>query len=273
MDYGARMYDGALGRFFTQDRFAEKYLDFTPYQYGANNPVLYIDVNGDSLRTYFYDEEGNRINSVPEKVQKMFNDEYGIKVGYNSKTGMLYFDSEVKTDQKVSETAKEVLMGALTDESTGDKSVKKFGTLYFGYTQDAFQGAQLMVTTANTGGKRNVYINLGAFNNDGSLNKYDYENLLRSGGSKRTFNLGRVFEHEWHGHVLNKKGDGWWSDRYPGGAARIVNQFREEMGLMKRLNYNTEGGIAFSFDTSRKSARRIFKSIYKGRVDSYIIKK
>ncbi len=48
-DYGARNYDAALGRFFNPDRFAEKYYDFTPYQYGANNPIKYIDVNGDSL--------------------------------------------------------------------------------------------------------------------------------------------------------------------------------------------------------------------------------
>ncbi|TKG87527.1 RHS repeat-associated core domain-containing protein [Puteibacter caeruleilacunae] len=48
-DYGARFYDAELGRFHTQDRFAEKYLDFTPYQYAANNPVLMIDINGDSL--------------------------------------------------------------------------------------------------------------------------------------------------------------------------------------------------------------------------------
>ncbi|WP_338399560.1 RHS repeat-associated core domain-containing protein [Persicobacter psychrovividus] len=47
-DYGARMYDAQIGRFFTQDRFAEKYLDLTPYQYGANNPIKFIDVNGDS---------------------------------------------------------------------------------------------------------------------------------------------------------------------------------------------------------------------------------
>jgi RHS repeat-associated protein len=48
-DYGARMYDPALGRFHTQDRFAEKYASMTPYQYGANNPIKFIDVNGDSL--------------------------------------------------------------------------------------------------------------------------------------------------------------------------------------------------------------------------------
>ena len=48
-DYGARNYDAALGRFFNVDRFAEKYLDFTPYQYGANSPINYIDINGDSL--------------------------------------------------------------------------------------------------------------------------------------------------------------------------------------------------------------------------------
>jgi uncharacterized protein RhaS with RHS repeats len=49
LDYGARFYDPQLGKFHTQDRFAEKYLEFTPYQYAANNPIYFIDVNGDSI--------------------------------------------------------------------------------------------------------------------------------------------------------------------------------------------------------------------------------
>ncbi|MCB9300741.1 MAG: RHS repeat-associated core domain-containing protein [Lewinellaceae bacterium] len=49
MDYGARWYDGALGRYTTIDRFAEKYNSYSPYSYAANNPIKFIDVNGDSL--------------------------------------------------------------------------------------------------------------------------------------------------------------------------------------------------------------------------------
>lgn len=48
-DYGARMYDPALGKFHTQDRFAGKYYDLSPYQYTANNPINFVDINGDSI--------------------------------------------------------------------------------------------------------------------------------------------------------------------------------------------------------------------------------
>jgi hypothetical protein len=36
--------------FYGVDRFADKYATMSPYQYGANNPLKYIDVNGDSIR-------------------------------------------------------------------------------------------------------------------------------------------------------------------------------------------------------------------------------
>lgn len=48
-DYGARHYDATLGRFMKMDRYAEKYVALSPYQYAANNPVNIIDINGDSL--------------------------------------------------------------------------------------------------------------------------------------------------------------------------------------------------------------------------------
>jgi RHS repeat-associated protein len=49
MDFGARFYDYQIGRFSTQDRFSEKYRPLSPYNYAANNPMLFSDKNGDSL--------------------------------------------------------------------------------------------------------------------------------------------------------------------------------------------------------------------------------
>lgn len=37
-------------RFLSIDRFANKYPSFNPYHYAANNPLLYIDINGDSIQ-------------------------------------------------------------------------------------------------------------------------------------------------------------------------------------------------------------------------------
>ena len=45
-DYGARMYDPALGRFTTMDPMAESYYAASTYVYCGNNPVNRIDPNG-----------------------------------------------------------------------------------------------------------------------------------------------------------------------------------------------------------------------------------
>jgi RHS repeat-associated protein len=72
--FGARYYDSRIGRFLSVDRYAQKYLSLSPFSYAACNPVLFIDVNGDSIWISYGD--GNRCYFMNGRAYNADGSEY-----------------------------------------------------------------------------------------------------------------------------------------------------------------------------------------------------
>ncbi len=49
-DYGMRIYDTRLGRFFSVDPITKQYPELTPYQFASNTPIQAIDLDGEEAK-------------------------------------------------------------------------------------------------------------------------------------------------------------------------------------------------------------------------------
>jgi RHS repeat-associated protein len=113
-----RMYDPQLGRFHTVDPKAEAFSFQSPYVYGANNPIKFIDVFGMYAGEYEKDKDGNW-----QKVSTK-GDAYGIDFYHmdfkdsegNNVQETLVIDKEGNSN--VISNGREVLKGEMRDSET-----------------------------------------------------------------------------------------------------------------------------------------------------------
>ena len=90
-DYGARLYDAALGRFISADPLSEKDFLNGLYNYCANNPIMLIDPTG-MLASPIYDPYGNLLGTDDEGLtgEAIIMDESNFEQGMSHDDALKY---------------------------------------------------------------------------------------------------------------------------------------------------------------------------------------
>ena len=147
-DYGARNYDPALGRWMNIDPKAEKYFQYSPYVYVANNPLIYVDPDGKDLilagdkknvdRTIAVANKGIGMNIVKTDkngnvTMKSLSDKQFSKLSSEQK-GMYGVMKDVIGKKGevvkigVESGSKDVLIGSYKSEKIDIADIEAFGT-------------------------------------------------------------------------------------------------------------------------------------------------
>src|SRR3989344_735729 len=70
-DFGARIFDSRIGRWLTVDKLHGQYPHLTPYNFAGNNPVFYIDPDGNVIEPSpaMTESEKVRYDAMIDKVK------------------------------------------------------------------------------------------------------------------------------------------------------------------------------------------------------------
>jgi len=66
-NFGARMMNPRLGRFMSMDAHSSKYVGLSPYAFAANNPMIYVDPDGNDI--VYFDSNGKEVKRTVSETR------------------------------------------------------------------------------------------------------------------------------------------------------------------------------------------------------------
>jgi RHS repeat-associated protein len=172
-DFGARNYDAAIGRWMNIDPMAGKWQEYSPYNYTLNNPMFFVDPNGEDVYLYYYVKSNNKednsmfMNSAMTRATEMLS---------TMKDGDVFKISFVED------------LGSL--ESTVENDVKELSPIYGGTREvGIFSHAGLDGPIGSKPASKDALYNKGDLGADGRAVAQNSTQLSINGWSKIDFNF------------------------------------------------------------------------------------
>jgi len=150
-DYGARYMSPDVGRFITMDPMAEKYYSTSPYAYCANNPVRYIDPDGNRIRIYKKNQKQvlNYINKLAQGTFAVDKKGYLFLVKKSNTKGYskTYTESLVRAIDNMKKTINIYVDNYYIDENNNRQDISQKGE---GTTKEYYNGEIVVVISGKS---------------------------------------------------------------------------------------------------------------------------